>query len=463
MVQDNIPAVGAAGYTLLSELDDLTWDSWLSLADVATAMNTKAASQGAIFANGFTNTYLEYSGVALIFNHANLTAANAAAICNEAGFTTANKALVFNEAGFTVPNKALVFNEAGFTTANKALVFNEAGFTVPNKALVFNEAGFTPANKALVFNEAGFTVPNKALVFNEAGFTPANKALVFNEAGFTVPNKALVFNEAGFTVPNKALVFNEAGFTPANKALVFREAGLSIANINAIIIHANITDDNAQQILSEITKANRDLTSAANIYEILDDWDDNKLTGRDGAGTTSTGFTNLFAHKALFRPVWTTATGTPSATGGVMVLPVGNTTTQHVTTPSSFVVGTWEIDYKWVADPNAGDMFFYAMSDAISVIVSESGYSYYQSANHNRHIYRVDAGAAVNILGSGAGDPGTTVKTVKMTRDASGNWELFYEGGSIGTVLDNTHTSTTYIQIANRLNTETNWDNLKVY
>lgn len=335
MVQDNIPAFAAAGYTLLSELDDLTWDSWLSLADVATAMNTKAASQGAIFANSFTNTYLKYSGIALVFNHANLTAANAAAI----------------------------------------------------------------------------------------------------------------FNEAGLTAANSAAIFNEAGFTFANKALLFREAGLSIANINAIIIHANITDDNAQQILSEITKANRDLTSAANIYEILDDWDDNKLTGRDGAGATATGFTNLFAHKGLFRPEWTTEAGAPSAGGGVMTLPAS----ARVSVSSTFDVGTWE---------------------CLMVAVSGGHHSFFlQSGGADKYECRRLSNATIGLydwvdsvwcIGTVGCQDETIASIIKMTRDGSSGWEIFENGVSKGTVTDSTTTSFDELHL-DATSQSSNFDNLKVY
>ena len=351
MVQDNIPAVGAAGYTLLSELDDLTWDSWLSLADVATAMNTKAASQGAIFANSFTNTYLTYSGIALIFNHANLTAANSAAI------------------------------------------------------------------------------------FNEAGLTAANSAAIFNEAGLTAANSALIFNEAGFTAANKALVCNEAAFTFANKALMFREAGLSIANINAIIIHANITDDNAQQILSEITKANRDLTSADNIYELLDDWGDNKVTSRDGAGTTSTGFTNLFAHKDKFRPEWTVSANVSAAAGRMQFSAVSAAKSAEIA--STFITGTWELDQQRGAT-NGDQMMFKFLHDGTHY------YMIYKTSNTTAlELYHSIDGFI--IIGTWSNDDAN--HTFKATRDASGNFEIFEDGVSKGTVLNTTTTTSTKIII----------------
>ena len=324
MVQDNIPA---AGYTLLSELDDLTWDSWLSLADVATAMNTKAASQGAIFANSFTNTYLKYSGIALVFNHANLTAANAAAI------------------------------------------------------------------------------------------------------------------------------FNEAGFVVANKALVFREAGLSIANINAIIIHANITDDNAQQILSEITKANRDLTSADNIYEILDDWNDNKLTARDGAGTTSTGFTNTFAQKDMFRPEWTVSANVSAAGGKLVFSATAAIKTAEIA--STFVTGTWEVDAVRGTSYNGW----------LGCKIIDDGTDYYALyADGNSTAYHLNRNATHLITGTWTNDAAT--HTFKTTRDGSGNFEIFEDGISKGTVT-NTDTTTSVKQIITNAastggSTDT-YDNYKVY
>ena len=222
--------------------------------------------------------------------------------------------------------------------------------------------------------------------------------------------------------------------------MVFREAGLSIANINAIIIHANITDDISQQILSEITKANRDLSSAANIYEILDDWNDNKLTARDGAGTTSTGFTNEFAHKSLFRPEWASWQGSGTASGGRLQLAGGGAPPDEnsVKTASTFNVGTWEASLQMASNLDAD-------SARISLVLAASSAKKYElrwignGAAANYALYdNVDAADVITV--AKAAD--TSAHIIKMTRDGSNNWSIFWDGVQQGsTTADATTTS----------------------
>jgi len=274
----------------------------------------------------------------------------------------------------------------------------------------------------------------------------------------TAGEKASMFNDA-IKSAYVALVCNEAGFTPANKALVFREAGLSIANINAIIIHANITDDNAQQILSEITKANRDLTSAANIYEMLDDWNDDKLTGRDGAGTTSTGFTNSFAQKDLFRPEWT-QTGSDFTVSGGLLHMVRTAVANRLLASSSFVTGTWEIGFTRIDTVG--------VTTPIFIFGTDYQNGYYVRISHNSNVIalcRKDGGGEASTLINSTWSNDANPHTAKVTRDGSGNFELFVDGASKGTGgPDTTYTSSTVLGFVGTYNAgRMDFDNLKVY
>jgi hypothetical protein len=383
-----------------------------------------------------TETVIVSSQLGAMLEGTQLSLANAATVCN-AKYTDAQiNAACDNAIMSTARIKAILDTEVVTTASKLGACLEGTQLSLANAATVCN-AKYTDAQKASAFDNAIMSYARSASIFNEAGFTAANKAMVFNEAGFTVANKALVFNEAGFTVANKALVFNEAGFTVVNKALVFREAGLSIANINAIIIHANITDDNAQQILSEITKANRDLTSADNIYELLDDWDDNKLTSRNGAGTTSTGFTNLFAHKDKFRPVWTTVANSPAASGGELVLPFG----AHTSAPSTFVTGTWECVLRNSATGGNNSSIIYFLGDGTDT----AAYTYKHEYTPRLLLWVSTDGDLIAVVET---QP-TTNTAYKVTRDASGNFEIFFGGVSKGTALNTRFTSSTKIGMRN--------------
>ena len=259
--------------------------------------------------------------------------------------------------------------------------------------------------------------------------------------------------ENKFSAADAALAFDNTNLTAAKGASIFNEAALSITKINDIIINANITDNKAQQILSEITKTDRDLTSATSIYEILDDWDDNKLTSRDGVGTTSTGFTNEFAQKNKFRPEWTTVTGTPSASGGVMVLQ-----SAEVSTPSTFAVGSWEIKYQFASNSDT-------VTRPIEIYNDSSNFYWLRidddSQGTDWDVYKTIAGAGAVLIDTSASND-IAQHTTKLTRDSSGNFEIFLDGVSKGTATNTEITSFTEYHVIGGTDS-CNFDDLKIW
>ena len=105
-MQDNIPS-GGGGFTKLSNLDDLIWDSAPPAADMATAANANTAAQGAVLFNDL----MRVSKSALVFN--------------EAGFSVANKALVFNEAGLTAMNANSICDHANLTSDHEQAILQQ--------------------------------------------------------------------------------------------------------------------------------------------------------------------------------------------------------------------------------------------------------------------------------------------------------------------------------------------------
>lgn len=308
-MQDNIPPA-AGGYTKLSELDDLTWDSWLSLADMATALNTKATSQGATFANG--NTYITASGIALLFDHANLTIAKIISIIDHANLTHAKTSSIMNHANF-------------------------------------------------------------------AGNAQKGQEIFDGSADNTV------------------------------------------------------------------------FTNGDHISTILDDWNDNKLTARDNAATTATGFTDRFGKS--FRPEWAIV-GTPTVSSEYLHMDAGET----ISISSSFITGTWEFDFQRTGSEVNTIRTYFIYEDG-----NNSWVSYLTANGTEFDLRKNDAGIATIINAIWAADNGWHTK--KITRDVSGNWEILFDGGSKGTALDAFMPTIDKLQFGpspDIVNT-VHFDNLKVY
>jgi hypothetical protein len=178
------------------------------------------------------------------------------------------------------------------------------------------------------------------------------------------------------------------------------------------------------------------------------------LTGRDGAGTVSTGFTNLFAHKDLFRPVWTTVAGTPTAAGGELVLDDA----EQVKTASTFAVGTWELTHTIAVQNGIGQISLYAAAAEKYWICN-----WRTGAGDQNVVVRDVVDAAWVILSGAVTTPyDANPHVLKTTRDISGNFEIFFDNVSkgIGTDMTTTTFDELHIKAATQI---VNYDNLKVY
>jgi len=193
-------------------------------------------------------------------------------------------------------------------------------------------------------------------------------------------------------------------------------------------------------------------------YHIDDDFEDNLLSGRD----------NFYFEDGLFkahmRPEYVTVSGSPSASGGKMVLAAGDVTEQAVSCLSTFMVGTWEIDFAFAASPTAGYFAFRLISSASVVYAdpSNNGYTVNVFYTGDFVLGRIDAGAGVTLI-AGTWTVGTATVAIKVTRTAAGAFELFRDGVSQGTVTDTTYTSSGFLVPDTRANQEIRLDNLKVY
>lgn len=166
------------------------------------------------------------------------------------------------------------------------------------------------------------------------------------------------------------------------------------------------------------------LEEIANYIE--DDWDDNSLTNRTSPDD------GIFSHPdaneagdiiiGRYRPEWFTNAGSPSASGGEMIIASSSDTS--VSTSSNLDTGYWKLDFRLTSSSSGG---FYNMFNHVAV----NGYFRYENNVTDNKSVLLDAGGDF-ILGSGAYS-GTATHTLEITEDSFGNAELFEDGTSQGT------------------------------
>lgn len=201
-------------------------------------------------------------------------------------------------------------------------------------------------------------------------------------------------------------------------------------------------------------------------YDVFDGWSDNKLSTRDSWATTpvkvpvdvNTGeLYTVQIDLPSARPEWTTDAGTPTV-GGMVSLDEGDI----ISTSSSKTEGTWEIDMRVTATGGVASgnprQFVFMFEDANnywSYVTVEEGYV---------RLYKVDGGTENGVF-SGSWTYDTSWHTYKVTRDSSGNFELFVDGVSKGTVTDTWLPTVTKISLGSPdwWNVTLEYDNLKVY
>lgn len=252
------------------------------------------------------------------------------------------------------------------------------------------------------------------------------------------------------TVANLATAMNTK---PAADGAAFLELLL-----NPILVHANVTDSKAQDILNATDYATVDLTYLASVLYVLhDDWADNKLSARDDRATTPATVlgANQFAQK--FRPNWA-QTGTAYAAAGGLLTQLTAVAGDRLTTPSTFVVGTWNITFTKVNTLDRYSFFLpfgpdYQNCYAMNVHHNSTGY----------YLSKIVADVVTDlIIGTWTNDANPHV--LGLTRNGAGDFELFEDAVSKGTVTDNTYTTSSILGFRGQtawFGQQATWDTLK--
>lgn len=187
--------------------------------------------------------------------------------------------------------------------------------------------------------------------------------------------------------------------------------------------------------------------------KIYDGFKDNLLTGRDKKYPSDIPV-NI---DCLFRPEWTTESGSPSASNKQLVMPAGNTTLQKVTAPSNASEGTFECQFTVTAATTTGGL-------ALQFIYADANNSWRIRVVYNgTYALTKKVGGTETDVVSSTWPNDTAQHTAKFTRDSGGNFELFLDGISKGTATDTFLPSAIDVALGHSLDSEVHIDSLKVY
>ena len=189
-----------------------------------------------------------------------------------------------------------------------------------------------------------------------------------------------------------------------------------------------------------------------------DDWGDNKLTDRDGSGTTTHN-----GEEGVYRPEWTIDGTTPTVENETLT--IGND--DGIYTDINLNLNEevkWEFSNVDVSDSDTGsnnESGFTLFAETTSRAVSNRTFddSYWLnvrrdpdgSSDHEIIFVRTDDGD-FNSLIEGTFNNGDDFT---VTRSDNGEWELIVNGTSIGTTTDTTYTNPQVIGFGGRPNDTT--------
>lgn len=192
-----------------------------------------------------------------------------------------------------------------------------------------------------------------------------------------------------------------------------------------------------------------------------DDWNDNALTSRTGStegyflhpSDSLTGAGDYEAGDALkgvYRPDWNVTVGTIDTSNGYVDFQ--NTSgDSFISTPSEFLVGSWEFDWRKSATFSSGNTsvnFFFMAQNNDSVASSYTYKLYFGQSNRNAAIDKYDASNNRTELIGWIQARDENYHDARVTRDSNGNFEAFEDGVSQGTANDTTFKSVSYITLA---------------
>jgi len=279
-----------------------------------------------------------------------------------------------------------------------------------------------------------------AKCIDHSNLSVAKAASIFDNANLSAAKAASIADDANLTAAKAASIFDNANLSAAKAASIADNANLTEAKLQAILDNTNLTIQKGQEIVDAMSSPSK-IGTGGRRGIIGDDWEDNKLASRDNAATVATALGKIYQS---FRPEWTVEAGTVTAEGGNMKL---TTEDAKVSCSSSVVTATFKSNQK---SDNCGSSNMGILWDFICKDDSNEYTVYFQfesaEGSDDDFQLRKTVGGSESVIINSLWTVDLNWHEIKVTRDTSGNFELFLDGVSKGTVTDTDVTTSSYIK-----------------
>jgi len=196
------------------------------------------------------------------------------------------------------------------------------------------------------------------------------------------------------------------------------------------------------------------------VYAFYDDFGDGLLTGRVKELTV---LNNKVMLARVLRLEWAVDGGIWDASN-LFLRESSNTRPNYLYTSLDFTVGTWEVDFRF---PNGESTADNQLGLVPLWIDSDNWYFWFcksNAADPDFNFYKVFGGVGTMLINQ-TWTIDAAWHTAKVTRDANGNFEIFLDGVSKGTVVDTDITTSNQLRFRTAYVNESpfDFDNLRVY
>lgn len=196
-----------------------------------------------------------------------------------------------------------------------------------------------------------------------------------------------------------------------------------------------------------------EIVTIPNSIVLLDDWADGNLTSnRDDYNTTAFQPSNSTlvqqgASGSLSRPTWTIDQGSPFVNSQVLTVRTSSGTGDRARAPLSLASldnVTWELEINGV-----GGLVYYNLV-MTTTTYNSNGYTqngYFMNIEDTGiSLYSSNGGSVTNMI-TGLTTPSTPF-VLRVERDGTGTWEVFFNGTSQGTATNTDHGGASYTSFA---------------
>ena len=350
---------------------------------------------------------------------------------------TADKAAsIFNSSKLTAAKAASIINDKNLLAERAASIFDNANLSADKAASIFDNANLSVAKLADIFGNANLSNDRATSIFNLMTRAIADLASVFNDADVDAAKAAYVTENTTKDVADLASIFDNANLSADKAASIADNTNLTEAKLQSILDNTNLSIQKGQEIVDAMSSPSK-IGTGGRRGVIGDDWEDDKLTSRDKAATVATALDKIFQK---FRPEWDTANADTkiSVESGYLKIAASADYDLYIKLTDNITEGTWKMRQKLGAVNSTRG---YNFTLAFMLKDKDNHYAAYISGYDDYVRFSKQIAGTVTHLIAASISRDTDWHEVKITRDADGNFELFYDGVSKGTATDTEITS----------------------